>query len=77
MIEDSWQSYPISIGMCQQGGKYKGNQTMHKKIFIGVDFIDEVELDVVPLDVCGSLFWSPYNTFKIHYSLIYQPIPHD
>jgi len=50
---------------------------MHKKIFIGVDFIDEVELDVVPLDVCGSLFWSPYNTFKIHYSLIYQPIPHD
>jgi hypothetical protein len=27
---------------------------------VSVDFIDEVELDVVPLDVCGVVFRSPY-----------------
>jgi hypothetical protein len=30
------------------------------KFFISVDFIIEVELDVVPLDVCGVVFGSPY-----------------
>jgi hypothetical protein len=30
------------------------------KFVVSVDFIDEVELDVVPLDVCGVVFGSPY-----------------
>jgi hypothetical protein len=30
------------------------------KFLVSVDFIDEVELDVVPLDVCGAVFGSPY-----------------
>ena len=30
------------------------------KFATSVDFIDEVELDVVSLDVCGVLFGSPY-----------------
>jgi hypothetical protein len=30
------------------------------KFIISVDFIDEVELDVVPLDICGVVFGIPY-----------------
>jgi hypothetical protein len=30
------------------------------KFSISVDYIDEVEVDVVPLDVCGVVFGSPY-----------------
>ena len=30
------------------------------KFVASVDFIDEVELDVVPLDMCGVVFGSPY-----------------
>jgi len=29
------------------------------KFVVSVDFIDEVKLDVVPLDVCGVVFGSP------------------
>jgi hypothetical protein len=30
------------------------------KFFVSAYFIDEVVLDVVPLDVCGVVFGSPY-----------------
>jgi hypothetical protein len=30
------------------------------KFVVIVDFIDEVVLDVVPVDVCGIMFGSPY-----------------
>jgi hypothetical protein len=30
------------------------------KFLVSVDFIDEVELDVVTLDVCGVVFGIPY-----------------
>lgn len=30
------------------------------RFVISVDFINEVDLDVVPLDVCGVMFGSPY-----------------
>jgi hypothetical protein len=30
------------------------------KFVVSAYFIDEVELDVVPLDVCGVVFGSPY-----------------
>jgi hypothetical protein len=30
------------------------------KFVVSVDFIDEMELDVIPLDMCGILFGSPY-----------------
>ena len=30
------------------------------KFVVSADFIDEVELDVAPLDVCGVVFGSPY-----------------
>jgi hypothetical protein len=30
------------------------------KFVVSVYFIDEVELDVVPIDVCGVVFGSPY-----------------
>jgi hypothetical protein len=30
------------------------------KFVVSVAFIEEVELDIVPLDVCGVVFVSPY-----------------
>ena len=44
--------------MGQQAGKSKGNQTTQIKFAMCVDFIDEVQLDVVSLDVCGVVFES-------------------
>jgi uncharacterized protein (UPF0128 family) len=44
----------------KQGCRDKGNKQCKIKFVVSVDFIDEVELDVVPLDVCGVVFGSPY-----------------
>lgn len=30
------------------------------KLVISENYIDEVEVDLIPLDVCGALFGSPY-----------------
>jgi hypothetical protein len=44
------------------------------KFVVSVDFIDEVELDVVPLDVCGVVFGSPYMYMRDAIFMESQPI---
>jgi hypothetical protein len=54
----SQSSYPLSIGLGKQGFRYKGNEQCNIKFVVSVDFIDELELDTVPLYVCGIMFGS-------------------
>jgi hypothetical protein len=48
------------LGCVNNDAKIKLTKQCKIKFVISVDFIDEVELDVVPLDVCGVVFGSPY-----------------
>lgn len=52
--------HPYPLGWVHKDAKLK--VTKHCKIIfaIGVDFIDEVELDVGPIDVCGVVFGSTH-----------------
>jgi hypothetical protein len=38
----------------------QGHKQCKIKFVVSAYFIDEVELDVVPLDMCGVVFGSPY-----------------
>jgi hypothetical protein len=51
---------PYQLGWVNKGEKIKVMKQCNIKFAISFDFIDEVELDVVPLDVCGVVFGSPY-----------------
>jgi hypothetical protein len=48
------------------------------KFAVSDDFIDEVELDVVPLDVCGVIFGIPLHVYEgCNLHVERQPIPTD
>ena len=47
------------MGWVNKDAKIKVTKQCKIKYFVSVDFIDEVELDAVPLDVCGVVFGSP------------------
>jgi hypothetical protein len=51
---------PYPLGWVNKDIEIKVMKKCKIKFVISVDFIDEVELDIVPLDVCGVLFGSPY-----------------
>jgi hypothetical protein len=55
-----WKFSPYPLGWVNKDAKLKVTKQCKIKFSISVDFIDEVELDVVPLDVCGVVFGSPY-----------------
>jgi hypothetical protein len=51
---------PYPLGWVNKDAEIKVTKQCKIKFVVSVDFIDEVELDVVPLDVCGVVFGSPY-----------------
>jgi len=51
---------PFQLKWVTKNAKIKVTKQCKIKFSISVDFIDEVELDVVPFDVCGAMFRSPY-----------------
>jgi hypothetical protein len=51
---------PYPLGWVNKDEKIKVMKQCKIKFFVSVDFIDEVELDVVPLDVCGVVFGNLY-----------------
>jgi hypothetical protein len=55
-------NYPIPypLGWVKKDVEKKVTKQCKIKFAISVDFIDEVELDVVSLDVCGLVFGRPY-----------------
>jgi hypothetical protein len=57
-VHDQLSPYPL--GWVNKDAKIKVTKQCKIKFVISVDFIDEVELDVVPLDVCDVVFGTPY-----------------
>jgi hypothetical protein len=51
---------PYPLGWVNKDAKINVTKECKIKFVISVDLIDEVELDVVPLDVCGVVFGIPY-----------------
>jgi hypothetical protein len=53
--------HPISYKLrwVNKNGEISVTKQCKIKFSISVDFIDEVELDVLPLDVCGVVFGRP------------------
>ena len=51
---------PYPLGWVHKDAKLKVKKQCKIRFAINADFIDEVDLDVVPLDVCGVVFGSPY-----------------
>jgi hypothetical protein len=57
-VHDHPRSYPL--GWVNKDAYIKVTNKCNNKFVVSVDFIDEVELDVVPLDVSKVVFGSPY-----------------
>jgi hypothetical protein len=51
---------PYPLVWVNKDGEIKVIKQLKIKFVVSVDFINEVELDVVPLDVRGVVFQSPY-----------------
>jgi hypothetical protein len=57
-VHDNPSPYPL--GWVNKDANIKVMKLCKIKFVVGEYFIDEVELDVVPLDVCGVVFGIPY-----------------
>jgi hypothetical protein len=57
-VHDNPSPYPL--GWVNKDVYIKVMKQCKIKFSISVDFLDEVELDVVPLNVCGLVFGGPY-----------------
>ena len=51
---------PYPLGWIHNDNQLQVNRQCVLKFSINSQFIDEVELDVVPLDICGIVLGSPY-----------------
>jgi hypothetical protein len=51
---------PYPLGCVKKHAEIKVTKQCNINFFVTVDFIDEVELDIVPIDVCGVVFGIPY-----------------
>ena len=52
--------HPYPLGWVNKDAELRATKQCKIKISICVDYIDEVEVDVVPLDVCGVVFGIHY-----------------
>ena len=59
-LEFSDHPKPYPLGWVNKDVEMKVTKQCKIRFSINVDFIDEVDLDVVPLDVRGVMFESPY-----------------
>jgi hypothetical protein len=61
---------PYLLGWVNMDANIKVTKQCNIKFLVSVDLIDEVELDVVPLNICGVVFGSPYMYMRdVLYSL--------
>ena len=51
---------PYPLGWVNKDAELKVTKQCKIRFDISVDFIDEVDVNVVPLDVCGVIFRIPY-----------------
>ena len=59
--------HPSRLGWVHKDAELKVRKQCKIKFSLNADFNDEVDMDVVPLDVCGVMFGSPY--MYMHYAL--------
>jgi hypothetical protein len=52
--------HPYPLGWVNKDAELRVTKQCKIKFAISANYIDEVEVDVVPLDVCGVVFGSPY-----------------
>ena len=59
-LEVRGHPYPYPLGWVHKDVDLYITKQCKIRFSISVDFIDELDLDVVPLDVCGAIFGSLY-----------------
>lgn len=59
-LETTPHTKPYPLGWVRDDAKLQVTRKCKLKFSIIANFIDEVELDVVPLDICGILLGSPH-----------------
>ena len=59
-LETTPHTKPYPLGWVCEYAKFQVTRKCKLKFSITQNFIDEVELDVVPLDICGIVLGSPY-----------------
>ena len=59
-LEVHYHPSPYPLGWVNKEEEIKVTKFCKIEFVVSVDFINEVELDIVPLDVCGVVFGSPY-----------------
>jgi hypothetical protein len=57
-VHNDYNPYPL--GWVNKHAKIKVTKKWNIKFVVSVDFIDELELDILPLDVLGVVFGIPY-----------------
>jgi hypothetical protein len=55
-----YDTHPYTLGWVSQGMESKVTNQWKFKFSIDASFIDEVVVDVIPLDVCGIIFGIQY-----------------
>ena len=58
LITPHKKAYPLGL-VCDKA-KLQVTRQCKLRFSIGSTFVDEVELDIVPLDICGIFLGSPY-----------------
>jgi hypothetical protein len=56
--------HPYPLGLVNKDAKLRDTKQCKIKFDVSANYVDEVEVDVVPLDVCGLVFGSPYKYIK-------------
>eukprot|EP00253_Pinus_taeda_P019565 PITA_19565 len=51
---------PYPLGWLNDKAQLQGTRQCKLKFYFGSIFVDEVELDIIPLDICGIVLGSPY-----------------
>jgi hypothetical protein len=59
-LETTPHPKPYPLGWICDNAKFHVTKRCKLRFSITANFIDEVELDVIPLDICGIVLGSPY-----------------
>ena len=68
---------PYPLGWIHDKAKLNVTKQCKVKFVIASQLVDEVKLDVIPLDICGMVLRSPYlyDRKEIFFRHCYVPIP--
>eukprot|EP00253_Pinus_taeda_P025542 PITA_25542 len=64
LLQTKQHSKPYPLGWIHDKAKLNVTQQCKVKFVIASKLVDEVELDVIPLDICGMVLGSPYLYYR-------------